>query len=356
MTHGITLDYFSDVLHNLLEIKFVRKGRGCCGILSWKAGSLRWFIALIALVAVCCVLVGTALGAMRPSGRDHLTVSLLMIGVGIVLVTVSGVAWRLTSRSPPSCRSLLGLRGGGATPDPAPDTCPRRFAPRPPPPAFGRPHHPYAAMMYPEFRHRPPPPTYQASMQEYRLRLLLLDRGGAGEVGGVGMGVVSPPPTYRSHTGSLLRVPLSNRRDTCQSEYSCPPSYRSQNSMNRQGTAQSNSVLHSREHSLSISESDHGGSIVNIVNILGTACENGDTITLDSFKMEPDHDSNPVKMFLTGNNSDLEGSKSGNLVTIVQTNDRTPVIVTVSGNSQIGSSNSVQITEIPSEIEILAHL
>lgn len=54
--------------------------KGCCGLLAWKPGSLRWFIALIALVAVCCVLVGTALGAMRPAGRDHLTVSLLMIG------------------------------------------------------------------------------------------------------------------------------------------------------------------------------------------------------------------------------------------------------------------------------------
>lgn len=48
--------------------------------MAWKPGSLRWFIVLIALVGVCCVLVGTALGAMRPAGRDHLTVSLLMIG------------------------------------------------------------------------------------------------------------------------------------------------------------------------------------------------------------------------------------------------------------------------------------
>lgn len=54
--------------------------KGCCGLLAWKPGSLRWFIVLIALVGVCCVLVGTALGAMRPAGRDHLTVSLLMIG------------------------------------------------------------------------------------------------------------------------------------------------------------------------------------------------------------------------------------------------------------------------------------
>ena len=33
------------------------------------------------------------------------------------------------------------------------------------------------AMMYSDFTYRPPPPSYQASMQEYRLRLLLLDRG-----------------------------------------------------------------------------------------------------------------------------------------------------------------------------------
>ncbi|CAG9817821.1 unnamed protein product [Phaedon cochleariae] len=48
-----------------------------------------------------------------------------------------------------------------------------------------------------------------------------------------------------------------------------------------------------------------------------------DTTTLNFFDTEQKHDSNPVKMFLIGNNGDLEGSKSGNLVTIVQTNDRT---------------------------------
>lgn len=59
--------------------------KGCCGLPVWKPGSLRWFIVLIALVGVCCVLVGTALGAMRPAGRDHLTVSLLMIGESLLL-------------------------------------------------------------------------------------------------------------------------------------------------------------------------------------------------------------------------------------------------------------------------------
>ncbi|XP_056636628.1 uncharacterized protein LOC130445133 [Diorhabda sublineata] len=323
--------------------------KGCCGFLSWKPGSLRWFIALIALVAVCCVLVGTALGAMRPSGRDHLTVSLLMIGVGIVLVTVSGVAWRLTSHDSSTCRSMLGLGSTESV-----EVCPRRFVPRLPP-AYGRPHHPYAAMMYPEFQYRPPPPSYQASMQEYRLRLLLLERGNTPQIHNGIQNAISPPPTYRSQSGSLLRAPVSNRRDA-QSEYSCPPSYRSQST--RPGTIQSNSVLHSREQSLSLSESNHGGSMVNVVNILSSTEEDIalDNITLDSLKMEPENDLNPVKMLLKGSSGDLEGSKDGNLVTIVQTSDQSPVIVTVSGSSQIDSNNSVQITEIPSGMEILAHL
>nr|CAI5839948.1 unnamed protein product [Callosobruchus analis] len=150
--------------------------------------------------------------------------------------------------------------------------CPRRFVPRLPP-SYGRPHHPYAAMMYPEFQYRPPPPSYQASMQEYRLRLLLLDRAATPQIRQAARDAVSPPPTYRSHAGSLLRAPLSSHRDAAQSEYSCPPSYRSQNSTNRQGTLQSSSVLHSREQSLSLSESNHGGSVVNVVNILGSTEE-----------------------------------------------------------------------------------
>lgn len=58
-----------------------------------------------------------------------------------------------------------------------------------------------SAMMYPEFQYRPPPPSYQASMQEYRLRLLLLDRQqGSAPSTGSALSPVSPPPTYRSHT------------------------------------------------------------------------------------------------------------------------------------------------------------
>ncbi|VVD00833.1 unnamed protein product [Leptidea sinapis] len=115
--------------------------------------------------------------------------NMLQIGIGVVLVTAAGLAWRLGARDA-HC-ALLGLRRSSC----------RRLVPRLPP-SYARPHHPYAAMLYPEFHYRPPPPTYQASMQEYRLRLLLLDRSAP---------AVSPPPTYRSNSASLVSGPPSYR-------------------------------------------------------------------------------------------------------------------------------------------------
>ncbi|KAF3423541.1 hypothetical protein E2986_13250, partial [Frieseomelitta varia] len=108
--------------------------------------------------------------------------------IGVVLVTVSAVAWRVTSRE--NCGSFFGFTGISSRIPPA------------------RPIHPYAAMIYPEFQFRTPPPSYQASMQEYRLRLLLLDRL---------QPTSSPPPTYRSNAGSIV-TPGTTRE-------SRPPSY-----------------------------------------------------------------------------------------------------------------------------------
>merc|ERR1719362_1648283 len=152
----------------------------CCVVVVSQTVSIRWFIVMIAFVGICCAVVGTVLGAMKASGREHLTVSLLMIGVGIVLITVSGIAWRLTSQDGPSCRAMLGLSSYQDYGD-------GRFLSRPgfPRGTVGSGAHPYAGMMYQEFQYRPPPPTYQASMQEYRLRLILMDRSG---------GAPLPPP------------------------------------------------------------------------------------------------------------------------------------------------------------------
>jgi len=186
--------------------------KSCCGVSVSQTVSIRWFIVMIAFVGICCAVVGTVLGAMKASGREHLTVSLLMIGVGIVLITVSGIAWRLTSQDGPSCRAMLGLSSYQDYGD-------GRFLSRP---TSGFPRgtvgasHPYAGMMYQEFQYRPPPPSYQASMQEYRLRLLLMDRSGGPPP--APPPVMSPPPAYRSSRSGLALAPDTPSR---------PPSYRS---------------------------------------------------------------------------------------------------------------------------------
>ena len=54
--------------------------KSCCGVSVSQTVSIRWFIVMIAFVGICCAVVGTVLGAMKASGREHLTVSLLMIG------------------------------------------------------------------------------------------------------------------------------------------------------------------------------------------------------------------------------------------------------------------------------------
>jgi hypothetical protein len=42
--------------------------------------SIRWFILLIAFIGLLCAIIGTILGALRTTGREHLTLALLMIG------------------------------------------------------------------------------------------------------------------------------------------------------------------------------------------------------------------------------------------------------------------------------------
>ncbi|XP_036144775.1 uncharacterized protein LOC105833158 [Monomorium pharaonis] len=156
----------------------------CCGL---GSPPVRWSILGVGFVGLVCAGAGTLLGALKASGRDHL-LGIFMSGIGVLLVLVSAVAWRLTNQD--YCGSLFGFTS---------------ISGRIPP---SRPIHPYAAMIYPEFQFRTPPPSYQASMQEYRLRLLLLDRL---------QPTSSPPPTYRSNAGSIVAAATARE--------SRPPSY-----------------------------------------------------------------------------------------------------------------------------------
>ena len=71
---------------------------------------------------------------------------ILLSGVGIVLITVSGIAWRLTSTYAPSCGAMLGIGGGGSSA--YDDDYNGRFLARPSGMTaamnYGRPQHPYA--------------------------------------------------------------------------------------------------------------------------------------------------------------------------------------------------------------------
>ena len=61
------------------------ESKTCCGLAVSQTVSIRWFIVMIAFVGICCSVVGTVLGAMKAQGREHLTVSLLMIGESLSL-------------------------------------------------------------------------------------------------------------------------------------------------------------------------------------------------------------------------------------------------------------------------------
>ncbi|KAG8199585.1 hypothetical protein JTE90_009422 [Oedothorax gibbosus] len=187
----------------------------CCGLLATHSVAIRWLVVIIAALGLVCSVIGTIVGVVKATGREHLTVALLLIGLGIVLVSMSGVAWRLTSRESPSCRAMFGFGRTRREPH-------RRFVPRVP--QYGRPH-PFSAMLYPDINLRPPPPSYQASMQEYRLRLLLMDRQTTSPVvthPPPQQPPPPPPPVYRGPATVYPRFPPNGISD-----YSRPPSYRS---------------------------------------------------------------------------------------------------------------------------------
>lgn len=75
-------------------------------------------------------------------------------------MTISGVAWKVTTADSAHC---LGMEG---TEFEQFEHCGRQQCLRNNSMSHG--------LLYPEFQHRSPPPTYQASMQEYRLRYKLI--------------------------------------------------------------------------------------------------------------------------------------------------------------------------------------
>lgn len=140
------------------------------------------------------------------------------------------------------------------------------------------------------------------------------------------------------------------RNETTWSEYSCPPSYRSQAQL---GIIEDTSSVHTRDPSLTISELPNENN-VEVVNILRQSEEDINLESVVAIDTKTDQDPNQYKLILEDCGGNYENDKDDNLVTIVQTDERSPVIVTVSGNSSSDSTSSSN--KLPSEIQILAHL
>lgn len=52
----------------------------CCGLLATHSVAIRWLVVVIAALGLLCSVVGTIVGVVRVTGREHLTVALLLIG------------------------------------------------------------------------------------------------------------------------------------------------------------------------------------------------------------------------------------------------------------------------------------
>jgi hypothetical protein len=345
----------------------VGESKSCCGVSVSQTVSIRWFIVMIAFVGICCAVVGTVLGAMKASGREHLTVSLLMIGVGIVLITVSGIAWRLTSQDAPSCCAMLGLA-------PYPECGDGRFLNRTRAGAGqAATTHPYAGMMYSEFQYRPPPPSYQASMQEYRLRLLLMDRSAPppppplvspppayrGPPAPQGS-VVSRPPSYRSrasdhiipmhgrHPSQLSFLSFAGAPDTVTEHAEIEAEQQGKEGCNEHASVVS--VIPGTHHKASIRI--HGSDMEQYISNIQ------DQIRLETMSCKSNKTDSKGKA--AGKRGAKKEDKKGDQVTIVQNSNspdapsqHPPVVVTVSNSLQETTPNS-QGTQ--AEVDILAHL
>ena len=206
--------------------------------------------------------------------------------------------------------------------------------------------HPYAGMIYSEFQYRPPPPSYQASMQEYRLRLLLMERSGGPPP--PPPPALSPPPAYR---GPGRGLPLHG-------SVSRPPSYHS-----RQGS--SILPLHVR-HPSQLSKMSIAGANDTMVE------ENEEKVNVTqvpvvphqghkaSIQIQGSHDmeqyiSNIQEHFhkTEGKEKEKKRERRESEVTIVQNTSmelHQPVVVTVSGTLDIADSNS------NADCDVLAHL
>ncbi|XP_011182192.1 uncharacterized protein LOC105212110 [Zeugodacus cucurbitae] len=149
-----------------------------------------FIIGIFALGGAACTLGGVVLGAtgLIEHTTQYLSASLLMIGIGLSLLIVAGIIWRLCTPSDADecpCYRLMETCRNCNSP-----YCNNRILP--------------SSYLYPEFQHRPPPPSYLTSLHEC---------AAIGLINGAvysGLRMNTPPPLYRSTNSLSVFVPGSN--------------------------------------------------------------------------------------------------------------------------------------------------
>ncbi|XP_017478736.1 PREDICTED: uncharacterized protein LOC108368129 [Rhagoletis zephyria] len=149
-----------------------------------------FIIGIFALGGAACTLGGVVLGAtgLIEHTTQYLSASLLMIGIGLSLLIVAGIIWRLSSPGDGDecpCYRLMETCRNCNSP-----YCNNRILP--------------GGYLYPEFQHRPPPPSYLTSLHEC---------AAIGLINGAvysGLRMNTPPPLYRSTNSLSVFVPGSN--------------------------------------------------------------------------------------------------------------------------------------------------
>ncbi|XP_068143812.1 uncharacterized protein [Drosophila tropicalis] len=144
--------------------------------------SLPFVIGIFALGGVACTLGGIVLGStgLIEHSTQYLSAALLMIGIGVSLLVISGAIWRLSLPDDvddcPCFRRMETCRNCNSP------HCSNRLLP--------------GSYLYPEFQHRPPPPSYLTSLNEYAFVYHPSSHPTTAAYTAVRMN--TPPPLYRS--------------------------------------------------------------------------------------------------------------------------------------------------------------
>ena len=119
--------------------------------------SLPFVIGILALGGVACTLGGIVLGStgLVEHSTQYFSAALLMIGIGVSLLVISGAIWRLSipDQVDNNCPCFRHLEATTCRNCNSP-FCTNRIIPA------------TAGFIYPEFQHRPPPPSYLTSVNE----------------------------------------------------------------------------------------------------------------------------------------------------------------------------------------------